>query len=619
MSEIIVGIDLGTTNSEVAAFLDGRVSVLGPNESKMLPSCVGISPGGELLVGETARNQQLLYPERTVRSIKRRMGSTDAVQLGGKSFLPQEISALILRELAAWAALELRQPVTKAVITVPAYFSDAQRHATREAGMMAGLEVVRILNEPTAASLAYGFGDGSRRTVMIYDLGGGTFDVSIVTMEGDVTEVLASHGNNHLGGDDFDDLLLERLLREFRRQHGVALGEENRAARARLWWAAEAAKKKLSFEPYVRIREENLANVDGKPLHLDLEIARSDYEEMIQPLVESTLDSVSQALQDAGKTAADMDAILLVGGSTRTPLVARMLQEKTGLEPHQDVHPDLCVALGAGVLASRLAGHEVERVLVDVSPYSFGPSYLGERGGVAYPYCYKPVIHRNTPLPVTRTERYYTSYPRQTEVDLQIFQGDDEDALKNILIGDFRIEKLTPTDDPNEVLCRMSLDLDGILHVTAIEKVTGKSKHITIANALQARSDAEIEAARRRLEDLYAPRAAAFQDLLEEPEEPGVGEALAEPAEEETADVAGEQRVNGKSIAVDGDWAGVRGEAVELIRRSEGLLEQMHPDDRQETMGLHAAIKAAISAHDSRALSGAVRSLRELLFFVEGS
>lgn len=624
MSDLIVGIDLGTTNSEVAAFAGGRVGVLGPGETKMLPSCVGISPSGELLVGEAARHQQMLYPERTVRSIKRKMGSAEPVPMGDKTFLPQEISALVLRELASWAARELGRPVTRAVITVPAYFSDAQRHATREAGTLAGLEVVRILNEPTAASLAYGFGDGSRRTVMIYDLGGGTFDVSIVTMEGDVTEVLASHGNNHLGGDDFDDLLLERLLREFERRHGVALGPQHRAARARLWWAAEAAKKKLSFEPYARIREENLLTVNGKPLHLDLELAREEYEELIRPLVESTLDSVSQALRDAGRSAAELDAILLVGGSTRTPLVARLLQEKTGLEPRQDVHPDLCVALGAGVLASRLAGHDVERVLVDVSPYSFGISYLGERGGVPYPYCYRPVLRRNTPLPVTRTERYFTSHPRQTAAEMMVFQGDDEDALKNILVGNFRIEHLTPTEEPNEVLCRMSLDLDGILQVTAIEKLTGKSKQIRITNAFETRTPAEIEAARWRLEELYAPRAAALEEAADT-EEAGWAAAEepewdAEPAEEAAiAESGAAEPVDGKTVSIDTGWPAMRRDAVELIQRARNLKDRMHPEDRQETEQLEGAIQAAIASRDPRALTSAVRSLRELLFFVEGA
>src|ERR1022692_1933317 len=307
-TELVVGIDLGTTNSEIAAFVDGQVRVLGPAPG-MLPSCVGITPAGDLLVGQEARRQQLLYPERTVRSIKRKMGTAETVSLGDRSFTPPEISAFILRELAAWARRDLGRPVEKAVITVPAYFSDAQRNATREAGALAGLEVVRILNEPTAASLAYGYGDGSRHTALIYDLGGGTFDVSVVTVEGDITEVLASHGNNHLGGDDFDDLLAERLAAEFEKQHGIDVLQGHAAAKARLWWAAEEAKKRLSFEPYVKIREEALVTKLFRPLHLEVEISRDEYEAMIRPLVESTLDSVSKALQDSGKKPGDMDAI----------------------------------------------------------------------------------------------------------------------------------------------------------------------------------------------------------------------------------------------------------------------------------------------------------------------
>jgi molecular chaperone DnaK (HSP70) len=627
MNDLVVGIDLGTTNSEVAAYVNGRVQVLGPGENRILPSCVGISPSGELLVGEAARNQLVAFPDRTVRSIKRKMGSSETVDLAGKMFTPQEISALILRELAEWARRDLRQPVERAVITVPAYFSDAQRTATREAGTMAGLQVARILNEPTAASLAYGFGDGSRRTVMVYDLGGGTFDVSIVTMEGDVTEVLASHGNNHLGGDDFDDLLAAHLERQFKERHDISLGDEHRAAIARLWWAAEAAKKKLSFEPFARIREEALLTVDGKPLHLDVEVSRAAYEQMILPLVESTLDSVSKALNDANKRPGDVDAILLVGGSTRTPLVSRLLRERVGLDPMQEVHPDLCVALGAGVLASRLSGHDVERVLVDVSPYSFGPSYLGERGGVPYPYCYSPIIRRNSPLPLTRMESYYTSYPRQTQVDLKIFQGDDDDALKNTLVGEFRIEQLTPTVEPNEVLCRMSLDLDGILHVTATEKRTGKSKHVTIANALRARTDAELAQAQARLQELYSSRAAGLDDLDFGDLEPAANEII-----EVEADTGPAQHVNGKVVAIDSgaaagngvlvpgdeDWAATRHQAVDLIQRSESLLERMHADDREEATELHNRIRAAVVAHDPRALGEAVRSLKELLFFVEG-
>jgi molecular chaperone DnaK len=619
MSDLIIGIDLGTTNSEVAAFVDGKVQVMGPGDVKMLPSCVGISPAGELLVGESARNQQLVYPDRTVRSIKRRMGSSETVLLGDKSFTPQEISALILRELTEWAGRDLNAPVKRAVITVPAYFSDAQRNATREAGMMAGLEVVRILNEPTAASLAYGFGDGARRTVMVYDLGGGTFDVSVVMVEGDVTEVLASHGNNRLGGDDFDDLLLEQLQAEFYKRHGARIGPEHPLAMARLWWAAEAAKKQLSFQPYAQVREEALITVNGKPLHLDLELPRGEYEKMILPLVESTLDSVSKALQDAGRKPRELDAILLVGGSTRTPLVSRLLRERTGLEPREDVHPDLCVALGAGVLASRLAGRDVERVLVDVSPYSFGPSYLGERGGVSYPYCYHPIIRRNTPLPVTRTDSYYTSFPGQREVEIQIFQGDNEDALQNILVGDFRVEGLAVTDGPNEVMCRMSLDMDGILHVAAIEKRTGKSKHITIANAMQAKSDEEMAAARQRITELYESR----EQALEEEEDVDEGEeAIAVGAESDLERGVVEveaQKTNGKVIPMDSNWVEHRREAVELIQRSRRLLDSMHAEDKEEAILLTASIEAAVAQHDSHALVDALQSLKELLFFVEGS
>jgi molecular chaperone DnaK (HSP70) len=603
MSELIVGIDLGTTNSEIAAFTRGQVRVLGPGDTRMLPSCVGFSSAGELLVGETARNQQALYPERTVRSIKRKMGSEEKVRVGKKDFLPQEISALILRELVEWAHRALGERPQKAVITVPAYFSDAQRNATREAGTLAGLEVVRILNEPTAASLAYGYGDGSRHTALIYDLGGGTFDVSVVTVEGDITEVLASHGNNRLGGDDFDDLLAEHLAAEFEKQHGVNVREGNPAAKARLWWAAEEAKKKLSFEPYVKIREEALVTKLFRPLHLEVEISREEYEAMIRPLVESTLDSVSKALQDSGKKPGDMDAILLVGGSTRTPLVSSLLLEKTGLEPRQDVHPDLAVALGAGVMASRLAGCAVERVLVDVSPYSFGVRHIGERDGYEYDHCYKPIIRRNTPLPLTRTERFMTNHPFQTEVDVEVYQGDDEDALKNILVGDFRVEGLTPMEDLNEILCRMRLDLDGILEVAAVEKLTGKSKHIRIANALREKSAEEIAAGRKRIQELYATRDEMADDEWETTEDP----------DEEVVD-AGAQVIEISAPVHSKGNAEVEG----LVERSQGLLARMHAEDREEAIGLHEQIASAQASGDAAALKDATAQLKELLFFVEG-
>ena len=616
---LVVGIDLGTTNSEIAAFMGDRVQILGPGNG-ILPSCVGLSSQGELLVGHPARNQQLLRPERTVRSIKRRMGSTDTVTLGDRAFSPEEISSFILRELITGAEKQLGTKVEQAVITVPAYFSDAQRNATREAGLLAGLQVARILNEPTAASLAYGFGGEGRRTVMIYDLGGGTFDVSVVTVEDDVTEVLASHGNNQLGGDDFDDLLLEHLVRKFQGLHGIDLRQGNAAAHARLRWAAEEAKKRLSFEPYARVLEENLARNGSRSLHLDLEISRDEYEDMIRPLVQSTLDSVSRTLRDASTRADDLDAIVLVGGSTRTPLVSRLLREKCGLEPHREIHPDLCVALGAAVLGSRLAGQQVDRVLVDVSPFSFGPSYLGMLNGTPYTYCYHPVIERNTPLPVTRTEKYYTAMPYQDMVQIEIFQGEDADALKNIPVGSFQLEELTPLPTQSEVLCRMTLDVDGILKVTATQKETGKSVHVTITNALKTRSAEEITDAQLRLDAMYrarrvdsgqAPGERAGGSLEGIPS----GEALAEAAE---ALLRKEVHLPAARETPLPTSDGFGSEARALVQRSQKLLDRMHPDDMDEAIDLHERIMVAIEARDEAALEEARATLAELIFFVEG-
>ncbi len=604
--EIVVGIDLGTTNSEVAVFVDGKVSVLESSGKNILPSVVGLSPAGELLVGEAARNQLVLYPERTVRSIKRKMGTNETVTLGDRAFTPQEISALILRELAAWASRRLGKPVTKAVITVPAYFSDAQRQATREAARLAGLDAVRILNEPTAASLAYG--EGNRHTALVYDLGGGTFDVSLVALEGEVTEVLASHGDNHLGGDDFNDLLAEHLFREFQSRHGIDLRQGHAAARARLWWAAEEAKRRLSFDPEVTVREEALAVVDGKPLRLEMEITREQYEEMIRPLVEKTMGHLSKVLADAGKSPSDLDAILLVGGSTRTPLVAHMIEERTRLVPRGEIHPDLCVALGAGVMASRLAGHEVDRVLVDVTPYSFGISFLGKRDGAFYPHCYKPIVRRNTPLPATRTERFFTAHDYQEEVDIHVYEGEDEDALRNILVGDFRIEGLTPMRDGNEVLCRMSLDLDGILHVTAIEKRTGLSKHIKIAHALETKTDEEIEAARKRLESLFASRGDADPfDVEDQEEDEGKDFQVIEGGKAGCED-SGDTAASSASTE----------EARQLVEHARAQLASVHEEDREEIVDLNQAIESALEAGDEQALKEAMEGLRELLFFVEG-
>ncbi len=621
MSDIIVGIDLGTTNSEVAAFVDGKPRIIGNAEQLMLPSCVGLAPNGELLIGESARNQRLLYPERTIRSVKRLMGSDEPIKLGEKTFTPPEISALILRELARWAENRLGEPVKKAVITVPAYFSDAQRSATREAGALAGLEVVRIVNEPTAASLAYGLDRDKRHTVMVYDLGGGTFDVSVVRVEGEVTEVLASHGNNRLGGDDFDQKLVDHLLGEFQKRHNVDLRDQHPGAYARLWWAAESAKKQLSYEPYARVLEEALVTIDGRPLNLDVEISREQYEEMIRPLLDQTLDSVSKALNDSGMLPAALDAVVLVGGSTRTPLVVKLLEQICGKPPRQDLHPDLCVALGAGILASRLGGHQIEQILVDVSPYSFGISYLGEIDGYESPHCYHPVIRRNTPLPVTRTEEYFTSYSGQIAVKINVYQGDDPHALRNVHVGQFMIEGLRPMTEYNSVLCRMRLDLDGILHVTAIEKETGLSKHVAITGATRQRDAAELTRGREQLERLFTQR--ITEDNLETIQ--GVA-----PIEQSPTDAFGALQT-AVGVADDAsipqshsDWTPAATEessspeARELLERCRGRLASMHDEDREEAVNLIEDVETAIRDDEKESLATAISALREFLFFVEG-
>ena len=593
MADIIVGIDLGTTNSEVAALVNGKVEVLAADGEEIMPSYVGLSPEGQLLVGTPARNQYMLYPERTVKSIKRLMGSDQRVVLGEQTYSPAEISALILRALKTRAEAALGAPVTRAVITVPAYFSDAQRQATRDAGEIAGLEVVRILNEPTAAALAYGADRQEDRTVLVYDLGGGTFDVSLVQVHGEITEVLASHGNTHLGGDDFDQLLLDFFHERFRATGGPDLRADRRAM-SRLLHAVEEAKKRLSFEPYAQLREEHLAERAGVPVHLDLEVSREAYEDLIRHPIEGTLDSVHQALADAGKRPDQVDDILLVGGATRTPLISRLLGEKTGLVPRQDLHPDLCVALGAGVLAARLAGHEVDRVLVDISPYSFGPSHLGFRHGIPYEHCYHPIIARNTPLPVSRTDSYFTIVDNQEAWRVSIYQGDDPDALNNILVGQFLIEGLSRVPAGNEILCRMDLDLDGILRVTATEKRTGLAKHITIEGATTALSEDEIAQARRRTAELF-------------------GDEDEDDLDADDAVVEGELTDTG-----DGRDHRVRiSEARALLERSRRLLDQMTAEDREEAIALHEQVEAAMGAQDWDQLREASTDLADLLFYVE--
>jgi molecular chaperone DnaK (HSP70) len=586
MSETIVGIDLGTTNSEIAVVRDGRVDVIPvAGTSKILPSVVGIGDDGSLLVGQAARNQYALHPERTVRSIKRRMGEDTRVTMAGKDYAPQEISALILARLKSVAEAQLGVAIHKAVITVPAFFSDAQRQATREAGQIAGLEVVRIINEPTAAALAYESRHQGARKALVYDLGGGTFDVSVVNLEGDVVEVLASHGDNQLGGDDFDRKLVDHAVAHLKREHGVDVSGQI-AVMARLQRAAEAAKIVLSDQPYATLNEEFLFEHQGVPVHLKLEVTRNEYEAMIEPYIDETLAAVHVALSGAQLAASEIDEILLVGGATRTPLVARRLEADLGMQPRAEIDPDLCVAMGAAIQGALIAGTQTRTVLVDVTPYTFGTSAVAELDGEPYPYCFVPVIRKNTPIPASKSEVFYTMFDRQREVEVTVYQGEDPDALNNIEIGRFRVEGLSQVPAGNPIVLQLALDLNGILEVTAREKRSGIERSITIANAMPRFEDARLAEARQRVSELAGGDAAAAAGRA--------GDAT---------DAATAERRQGI-------------EAQALIEKAERALEQASGDDASDLVDAIEAVKDAMEG-DAAQLKAAMDALADLLYYLE--
>jgi molecular chaperone DnaK len=588
--DLIVGIDLGTTNSEVAVVgSDGQPHVLEEDGNPILPSFVGLSEDGRLLVGKAARNQWVLAPERTVKSVKRSMGQDVKVKLGERDYRPQEISAMILRKLKDRAERALERPVSRAVITVPAYFNDAQRQATREAGELAGLEVVRILNEPTAASLTYDPSHMQLQRMLVYDLGGGTFDVSLVQAQESVVEVLASHGDTQLGGDDFDDLLLKHVCDRFQTEHGVDL-RANLVAKSRLLQAVEAAKRQLSFHPVARIEEEFIAEKNGTALHLNLEITRELYESLIHPLLDRTIDCLQRSLDDARLNPSQIEKVVLVGGSTRTPLVSQMLQERLGQLAHQEVNPDLCVAMGAAIQAAIIAGRNVGAVLVDITPHSLGIKCLSERHGFEFPFQFAPIIQRNAPLPASRSEMFYTIYDRQTEVEIDVYQGESEDVRHNHRVGRFLIQGLALVAAGNQIVVQLDLNLDGILKVSARERATGLQKQVTIENALARYEREELDEARERLQDLW--------------DESNNGR-------EESAELPS---------LVPGPREGQR-EAVQaraLLEKAERLLERVSPEDREDVERLMSGVRTALSDRHWDRVTTASNELADALFYLEG-
>ncbi len=493
-SEIVVGIDLGTTNSSIAVMRDGLPEVVEAGDDGLVPSCVGLDVEGRIVVGRAAHNQAVLFPDRTVLSIKRQMGSDGPVKLGESEYTPQQISAFILEELVSRARTSLGSDISRAVITVPAYFTDAQRKATRMAGELAGLKVERIINEPTAASLAYESDTVGASTILVYDLGGGTFDVSVVAIEQGVVEVLATAGNNHLGGDDFDALIVNRLNEHLEAESGDKSLRSNRAVQARLRHAAEAAKRKLSSAPLAIIEEDNLDQSGDRALNLSYELSRHDFEDDILELLQGSLDEVNRALSDAQVRAEDLDRVLLVGGSTRIPLVSRLLQERLGMTPHGEVDPDRCVALGAAIQAGMEAGEEVRSVLVDITPYTFGTRVLGSLDGLPSAHRYVPIIPRNSKLPITKSDLFFATTPEQTKAEVEVYQGEEPDTRNNTRIGAFMFEGLNKNENAFDdgVVITYSLNVDGILEISAQERGSGKQISGRIEDALAARTDNQV-------------------------------------------------------------------------------------------------------------------------------
>ena len=483
----VIGIDLGTTNSCVAVLEGGEPTVITNSEgARTTPSVVSFTKSGERLVGETAKRIAITEPEGTVASIKRHMGEDYKVNLRGKDYTPQDISAMILQKLKADAEAYLGEKVTEAVITVPAYFSDAQKQATKDAGKIAGLDVKRIINEPTAASLAYGLDkDSGSHKILVYDLGGGTFDVSILELGDGVFEVLATNGDTMLGGDDFDNALMNFLADSFQKEHGIDLRQDKMALQ-RLKEAAEKAKKELSSAQTTKVNLPFIAASEAGPLHMDMDVTRARFEQLTKDLVDRTIEPMHKAMKDAGVTSADLAKVILVGGSTRIPAVQEAVKNVTGKEPFKGINPDECVAIGAAIQAGVLTGEVNDILLLDVTPLSLSIETLG---GVA-----TKLIERNTTIPTKKSQIFSTAADNQTAVDIHVMQGEREMASGNITLGRFQLSGIAPAPRGiPQIEVTFDIDANGIVNVSAKDMATGKEQKITITSSTKLSED-EINA-----------------------------------------------------------------------------------------------------------------------------
>ena len=501
----IIGIDLGTTNSCVSVMEGGEATVI-PNAEghRTTPSVVAFSKTGERMVGQVAKRQAVTNPDRTISSIKREMGSDYKVEIDGKKYTPQEISAMILQKLKADAEAYLGEPVTEAVITVPAYFTDAQRQATKDAGKIAGLDVKRIINEPTAAALAYGLDKETDQKIMVYDLGGGTFDVSVLEIGDGVIEVLATAGNNRLGGDDFDQCITNYLVEEFKKSDGIDLSGD-RVAMQRLKEAAEKAKIELSGVTTTNINLPYITADATGPKHLDVTLTRTKFNELTAHLVEKTAGPVRQAMSDAGITASDLTKVLLVGGSSRVPAVQEMVKKLTGKEGFKGINPDECVADGAAIQGGVLGGDVAGVVLLDVTPLSLGIETLG---GV-----FTKLIERNTTIPTKKSQVFSTAADNQTSVEVNVLQGEREMAAYNKSLGRFQLDGIAPARrGVPQIEVTFDIDANGIVNVSAKDLGTGKEQHITITSSTNM-SKEDVDKAVREAEQYAAEDAKRKEEI----------------------------------------------------------------------------------------------------------
>ena len=566
----IIGIDLGTTNSCVAV-MEGGDTVVIPNAegARTTPSVVAFSKTGERMVGQVAKRQAVTNPDRTISSIKREMGSAYRVTVDGKSYSPQEISAMVLQKLKADAEAYLGEPVTQAVITVPAYFTDSQRQATKDAGKIAGLEVKRIINEPTAAALAYGLDKEEDQKIMVYDLGGGTFDVSVLEIGDGVIEVLATAGNNRLGGDDFDKCVVDYLVGEFKKTEGIDLTGD-KVAMQRLKEAAEKAKCDLSGMTTTTISLPYITADATGPKHLEVTLSRAKFNDLTRQLVDATVGPVRQALSDAGLKASELSKVLLVGGSTRIPAVQEKVKELTGKEPFKGINPDECVAVGAAIQGGVLGGDVEGILLLDVTPLSLGIETLG---GV----CTK-LIERNTTIPTRKSQIFSTAADNQTSVEVNVLQGEREMAQYNKSLGRFHLDGIAPARrGVPQIEVTFDIDANGIVNVSAKDLGTGKEQHITITSSTNM-SKEDIDKAVREAEQFAAEDAKRKEEIDVRNE----GDAMAYQAENTLTEMG----------------------------------DKLDPSDKSELESKLSGLKSALSGSDSGAIKAATEELKQTFYKV---